>query len=356
MIRPFQVCNMKKAIEGGNSMRKVLFIVVIIAIVFIAGCKDEGDVGKDNEKDDDKNAAYALTGLSADGSTDNRMVAVMVNNHPKARPQTGLSQADIVFEMLAEGNITRFLALYQSELPDVIGPVRSAREYYFDLAQGYNAIYVHHGAADFINQKIKDKGIDHLNGSLYDNDGNLFKRETFRKAPHNSYLQTDAIYEIAEDKGYDVTATYESLPFLETDAEIAGSPAPKVTVSYANNSNEMIQYIFKEDSGTYKRYNGEQQTVEMDTEEPIEINNVFIIEASHQVIDQEGRRAIDLESGGEAYLLQNGVMQEVQWENRAGRIIPVKNSKEVPFVPGKTWINVIPQQPGLQDIVTISSD
>ncbi|WP_289890997.1 DUF3048 domain-containing protein [Virgibacillus pantothenticus] len=339
-------------------MKKVLFVLFTLMLVFIAGCKDEVNNNQDkhSELSKDQDSTYAFTGLPADGPTNNRMVAVMVNNHAKARPQTGLSQADIVFELLAEGNITRFLALYQSELPSVIGPVRSAREYYFDLAHAYDAIYVYHGAADFIDQMIQDKGIDHLNGSLYDNDGILFKRESFRKPPHNSYLQLNALYDKAEEKGYDVTAAYEALPFAEAGSEVTGTPATLAKVGYSNNPSEVVQYTFRQDSGSYIRSNGQQQTIDMETEEPIEVSNVLIMEAHHEVIDQSGRRAIDLDSGGKAYLLQKGVLQEVEWKRQAGRIIPVKNGKEVPFVPGKTWINVIPKQPGLQEIVTISSE
>src|SRR5699024_9177080 len=125
----------------------------------------------------------------------NRAIAVMINNHPQARPHAGLSKADIVFEILAEGDITRHLALFQSEQADVIGSVRSAREYYFELANGYDALYVYHGAANFVNDMIKSRKIEHLNGALYDNDGKLFKRESFRKAPHNSFLLFDGVYD-----------------------------------------------------------------------------------------------------------------------------------------------------------------
>ena len=69
----------------------------------------------------------------------------MVNNHPKARPQSGLHKADIVYEILAEGDVTRFLPYFQSEKPENIGPVRSARDYYIDLAKGLNALYIAHG-------------------------------------------------------------------------------------------------------------------------------------------------------------------------------------------------------------------
>src|SRR5699024_11666061 len=98
------------------------------------------------------------------------VVSVTVNNHTKERHESRISKADIVYEMLVEGDITRFLALYHSEEPKVVRPVRSAREYYFDLADGYDALYVYHGAADFVNDMIEDRGFDHLNGSKFDDD------------------------------------------------------------------------------------------------------------------------------------------------------------------------------------------
>ncbi|GGM29096.1 putative lipoprotein YerB [Paraliobacillus quinghaiensis] len=293
---------------------------------------------------------YPLTGERTDQEVDNRIVSVMVNNHPKARPQTGLSQADIVIEILAEYNITRFMALFQSEQPDVVGPVRSARPYYFNTADNYDALYVYHGAAGFIEDMLKNGAADYLNGAYYDNDGHLFERADFRVAPHNSYLQFDAVYEVAEKKGYEVTVNHEPLPFLEEDDEINGTAVSEISFNYTSTP---VRYVYDAASEVYLRYNGEEQTVELDTEEAIQLDNVFLVETHHEVIDDSGRREVDLESGGNAYLLQKGTLQKIQWENRDGRIIPVRDGEEVGFVPGKTWINIIPEDPGLSGVEEI---
>ncbi len=93
-----------------------------------------------------KEAEAPLTGLKTEQKlAKRRPIAVAVNNHPKARPQSGLSKADVVIEALAEGRITRFLAIFQSEMPETVGPVRSAREYFVTLSGGFNSIFVHHG-------------------------------------------------------------------------------------------------------------------------------------------------------------------------------------------------------------------
>lgn len=292
---------------------------------------------------------YPLTGIETDEEVNNRIISVMVNNHPSARPQSGLSQADIVFEILAEGHVTRLLALFHSESPDVVGPVRSAREYYFDTANHYGALYVYHGAANFIEDKLRSGAVDNLNGAYYDNDGHLFKRESFRVAPHNSYLQFNAVEEVALEEGYEMEMDYESLPFLsdEQSDELIGEFVSEVTFNYGS---DLIRYVYDEQLEAYLRYNGEEQTVELNSETPITLDNVFIIETAHQVIDDQGRRDIDLTSGGNAYLLQKGKLQRIQWESHDGRIVPVREGESVGFVPGKTWVNVIPTSPGLSGV------
>lgn len=327
-------------------MRKqyIIILTVVIALMIVACSKkdEEGQLPKnsDGEQISEENY-YPFTGLATEEEASNRAIAIMVNNHSQARPQTGLSDADIVFEMLTEGNITRFLAIYQSTAPEVVGPVRSAREYFFTLADGYGAIYVYHGAATFVNDMINSRGIENLPGAIYDNDGHLFVRESFREAPHNSYFQFSSAYDVAAEKGYATHMQYDPLPFLDNDEEVLGEDANYVRINYAPNDS-FVEFKYEETDGHYTRYNDGEMSVELNTDIPIQVDNVLIVETEHQVIDDEQRRFIDIESGGPAYLLQQGKVQQLEWENKNGRIIPVKDGQVVPFTPGKTWINFIP--------------
>lgn len=351
-------------------MKRVGFIILLIISLLIACEEENHDASTNTQKqpgvdkkeqvtDSRSQEIYPLSGtISEDGDIDQRPIGVMVNNHRSARPQSGLSNADIVYEVLAEGTITRFLAIYQSELPEVVGPVRSAREYYADIANGYNSIYVYHGAANFVNDIIASKGIDHLNGSIYDNDGHLFKRESFRKAPHNSYLQLSAVNEVASEKGFEISNSVEPFEFLtNTDVEgLTGDSANRIEVVYSSNPTNVVEYIYQEDKGTYTRLSDGVQTVELQTDQPIEVENIFVLETGHEVIDDAGRRAVDLTSGGSAYLIQHGQYQKVEWENRDGRIVPIKDGKELGFIPGMTWVNIVPSSdPGMEQAVTISN-
>jgi hypothetical protein len=348
-------------------MKKVYMIMSLLLIILVGCSKDKNDsevneANQDGEKEveqqeHDYKDVFPLTGIGTNEGADRRIVSVMINNHSVARPQSGLTQADIVFEILAEGGITRFLALFQSEQPEVVGPVRSAREYYFELATGYDALYVYHGAADFVDDMIENRGIDYLNGAVYDNDGNLFKRESFRKAPHNSYLQFNAVYDIAESNGYDIISTIEPLHFLTDDATITGEAAKQIAIKYPGRSaTDVVEFSYDQTSEKYIRFEDQNQTVELNSEKPIEVDNLFIVEAYHEVIDDAGRRAVDLTDSGNAYLIQKGKVQQLEWKNDNGQIIPVKDGEPVGFVAGKTWINVVPSNPGLEQAIVISDE
>ncbi|PKC50181.1 hypothetical protein RhiirA1_487131, partial [Rhizophagus irregularis] len=128
-----------------------------------------------------------------------RPIIVTINNHPAARPQSGIGSADVVYEMLAEGDVTRFLALFQSEIPENIGPVRSARDYFIELASGLDAFYIAHGYSPEAQTMLVNGIVDNINGMQYD--GTLFIRSKDRYAPHNSYISCENVKLGAEKVG-----------------------------------------------------------------------------------------------------------------------------------------------------------
>lgn len=359
--------------------RKARLFILLLLIIGIAlvGCKkkeetEENENNNNNNNEPELNLTednnedeiveeeefkyvYPLTGIKTNEDVSNRPVGVMINNHPAARPQSGLSKADLVFEILAEGATTRFLALFQSEMPDIVGPVRSAREYYFELARDYDALYVYHGAANFVNDMIINRGIEHLNGAYHDNDQKLFKRESFRKAPHNSYLLMDNAYDFAQAKGYEITSNLQALDFLPEEEElIKGSQANHAKIGYIGKQPYYrVEYKYDEESKAYIRSSDGVEDKELNDDSPLLAHNLLILETYHEVFDNDGRRKIDMKSSGKALLLQRGKMQEVTWENRDGIILPVKDGEVLPLVPGKTWINVVPS---LEQSVEISTE
>lgn len=338
----------------------LLSVSAVVLMIGGAGCQKDEDSTKPKpadhvkapEKEKEKTElkhTYPLTGKKTNKVTDERVFSVMINNHWKARPQSGLHKADLVYEVLAEGELTRFLAVFQSEKPKVVGPVRSARDYFIELSQGYHAFYVHHGWSPEAKRILEGSNskVDSLNGLFYD--GTLFHRASFRKAPHNSYIAYKDIMKGLKKKGYDNKDKIKALPFLKPNEikALTGDKASKVLITY--NSSESVGYTYDAAAKRYARSSNGKPTIDRETKTPIELDNVFIVETSHKIIDNYGRREVDLTSGGKGILLQRGKAREVSWENKDGRIIPSGTG----FVPGKTWINIIPTQPGISKNVSI---
>jgi hypothetical protein len=340
--------------QGVAKMRKKWIAVLAAAMVLTAGCssketeKKEATEHKEKEIEVDEVVApeelpyqFPLTGVGTAEESSDRAVAVVVNNHPKARPQSGLHKADVVHEVLAEGDVTRFVAIFQSEQPEKIGPVRSAREYFIDLASGFDSFFIAHGYSPEAKEMLEGGAIDNINGMQYD--GTLFKRADFRKAPHNSYITYKNIVKGAETRGYALDELPASAVFLSSEeAEgLEGTPAEEFMVKYGSPSFDAI-YEYDTDEQKYHRFNGSEETVDLETKDPVLLDNILVVQMDHQVIDSAGRRVIDMASGGKGYLFQKGKVNEIQWKNEAGRIVPYKDGVKAGFVPGKTWINIVP--------------
>ena len=344
-------------------MLKKSWLMLVLIFVVLTGCsgnKEETIIEKPKDTDEEvvdtkPLNTYPLTGVGTDEEVDHRAVSVMINNHPKARPQSGISKADIVYEVLAETNITRFLAIYQSEFPENIGPIRSARDYYIELAKGYESLYIFHGWSPDAKKLIQSDYIDHLNGLTYD--GTLFKRSSERKAPHNSYTTYENILKGAEKEGYKMEGNTPAYTFFNDDETglISGEEYTVANISYGSADYD-VTYKYDAATEKYTRYTAGVKTEDDETEDPVLLDNILIVEAVHKVIDNKGRRKIDLSSGGDAYLLQKGKRLEIKWENKDNRIVPVSGGTEVKLVKGKTWINIIPDQPGLNKSVKLSSN
>jgi Protein of unknown function (DUF3048) N-terminal domain/Protein of unknown function (DUF3048) C-terminal domain len=346
-------------------MLKRWLMITAIALLLVVGCSKKDEVvgsqeentGNEviepevNDQEKEQPFHFPLTGVGSSTEVEGRAVAVMINNHPAARPQSGLNKADIVYELLAEGDVTRFLAIFQSEQPDNVGPVRSARSYYIELAKGFDSLYIAHGNSPDAKEMLDSGYIDALNGLYYD--GTLFKRASFRKAPHNSYITYDHILKGANQKGYEMEKAPTSLTFLTADEvkEISGEAANQVSISYYDQLfNSRFEY--DETLQKYKRFSNGEQSVDYETEDPILIDNLLIIETKHLIIDNSGRRDIDFTTGGKAFLVQKGKKIDVEWRNVEGRILPYKNGKVAGLVPGKTWINVMPTNPGIEQSIS----
>ncbi|WP_334074986.1 MULTISPECIES: DUF3048 domain-containing protein [Paenibacillus] len=286
-----------------------------------------------------------LTGMPLNEPLTRRPLAIMINNAPAARPQSGLGGADIVYEVLAEGGVTRLVSIFHSRADEAkIGPIRSIRPYMIELGESYHGVLVHAGASNdayAILQREKKEDLDEIT-----NAGSFFWRDKSRKAPHNLYSNAEKLLEGADKRKYKTEDT--SVPaytFLKEDDLVAGDPATSVEIKFQLD-NYKVTYEYDAGSKLYKRYINGSPHNDLETGETLTASNVVVLGADHKIMDDVGRLSVDLELGGQAILFQRGKMIRGQWIHRPDDVIRfVKDNREVPLAPGTTYFNVVPNQP-----------
>lgn len=178
------------------------------------------------------------------------VTGVMIENSDAARPQSGLSSAGVVFEALAEGGITRFLALYQEGEPGSIGPIRSARPYFIDWLLGFDAAYAHVGGSPQALNEITADNVKDMNEFYY---GSSYVRIPQRQAPHNVYTSYSNLLAIEKSKGW-TTSNFDGFP-RKADAPSKTPTAASINLSpsYADMN---VHYQYNSANNSYERSEG----------------------------------------------------------------------------------------------------
>jgi len=290
-----------------------------------------------------------LTGLPVQQEITNRPFAVMINNLAPARPQSGMTKADVVWELLAEGGITRFVVIFQSqEFADPIGPVRSIRPYFIEVGDFYNAIHVHAGASNdgfAILQKQKKHDLDEIT-----NAGAYFWRDKSRKAPHNVYTDLEKLRAGATKLKYPLEASVPVMTFAENPVLALADSAAQVEIKFQLN-NYKVGYTYDPQTEKYARFINGEPHIDKNNNEQLTASNLVVIRTKHRAYDKEGRLEVDLTSGGDALLFQKGKAIACEWVRENGIIRLKKDGKELPFVPGVTYYHVVPNASPMTDLV-----
>ena len=271
------------------------------------------------------------------------VTGVMIENSPDARPQSGLKNSDVVFEAIAEGGITRFLVLYQQAKPQLIGPVRSVRQYDLDWLAPFNAGLAHVGGSAAALQEVRNgqwRDLDQFFNASY------YWRATDRYAPHNVYTSFGKLDVLNAAKGY---ATSSPVGFLRKDSTPAKTPTVtsiNVTISGALYNSS---YTYNRGTNTYDR--SQAGAPHLDREDgQISPRVLVVISVHEQTIMQDGKREqITTIGSGQGWVFQDGTEQVVTWhkDSQAGQLYFTDSSgAQVALARGQTWITAVPGNEG----------
>lgn len=285
---------------------------------------------------------------------DHKPLGVMINNAVPARPQAGLNKADVIYEIVAEGGITRFLAIYLSELPEKVGPIRSVREYYLVIVKELgDAMLMHIGYSPQAFSKIKDWNV--LSLGLAGADFYRDKRGNPDVATeHTAFASGKDLYTFGEAIKFNSLTPFRSWKFNESldlenlkkanylQADFWYEGDYSAVFKYDNNTKEYIRYSGIIDS------NPQILIDDLDKKE-VRVKNVVFQFANEVPIPNDEKNRLDYEllGSGNALVFRNGIVINAKWkkENLNSRTIFFNNDgKEIEFNRGKIWISIVPSR------------
>lgn len=268
-------------------------------------------------------------------------VAVMLENHVESRPAVGLEYASLIYEMIIEGDVTRFLAIFDlNNLPEKIGPVRSARPFFIDLAQEWNPVYFHAGGSQAALQQLKTSLMYNINEVSVD--GIYFWRDKMRLAPHNLFTSSELIKRAIMAKEIDTQADF--LPWLfkkEGPEKDETKLVKEIKVDFFGNPLYQVKYQYNQATNDYTRYLA-GKIHKTDQGIILKTKNIVLQYVDFKIIDDYGRLDVDLTSGGRAEVYRDGKKIDGFWKKSAGRTkFYNQENQEIEFNSGMIWLELL---------------
>ena len=334
-----------------NKVKKILCVLLVFCMIIpFASCKKEEEptteVPTETTTEPVLTNVNILTGEAnlSDDAIGKRPVSIMVENHPDARPQWGLSTPDIVCEGLVEGGITRMLWIY-SDVSEVekIGPCRSARNNYIEVAAAFDSIYGHFGgskhAYNLLNSDSTLDDIDFKDGEgKYDRD-----RSRGVATEHTAYTTGEWLVEAIEKKGLrtDIDKDYaKPFTFAESKRTLPGGECNNVYVAFSSSYKHTFTYDAED--GLYYNYMNSNRMMD-DNGTQMAVSNVLVLNCNVTYYDTQYAEW-NLTSGT-GYYASNGTYEEITWE-KGGTHDMFKfmdaDGNELQFNTGKFWIGFVP--------------
>ncbi|EFI41666.1 DUF3048 domain-containing protein [Peptoniphilus sp. oral taxon 386] len=335
-------------------MNKTKLITTLLLSFTLCACSSNGaseSSNKVNEPVKEEIHYYApLSGIETEKNISKEPVfAVMIDNHPDATPQSGLNDAEIIYEFKAEGEYTRFMALFMKNHVDVLGPVRSARPYFVDTAKEYDAIYAHWGGSDAGYMEIETVGLKDLDGIYLEGSTYYRNKEVKKKRPHDGYTSYDLLYSAAKDFNYleDLKEVkgfkFDTSENLDTlNLQMGDSPATKLSLDFFKHYNMTFEY--NEETKTYLPIRNGENVIDERDGSNVSAKNIILEFAKSSITGPKDTLTIEHIGSGNGKLFTQGKVIDITWEKPSKKektIFKTTNGEEIILAPGLTFIEVL---------------
>lgn len=343
----------------------IFFLIILIIIVLVAAGyavyvryfkkgQNQGNNQQNNlptinysKTPEIKKIASKLDGILYPEDVANRHpLAIMVENHPDARPQSGLNKAKVVYEAVTEGGITRFMAIFGPEGAEKVGPVRSARTYYLDWALEYDAFYAHVGGNLDALKLIPTIGLKDLDQFRYGTQAYWREPQAGKATEHTMYTDTSKLWEIAKNNNWDMSANFTALEFKDEAPKEQRPELASATIDFSS-PNFKVKWVYDRENNNYKRELAGIAHNDAQSGEQLTAKNIIIQEVQRWYapteINEEGW-AMKTVGSGKAKILIDGKVYDATWkkDSRNSRTKYYDNNDvELKLNPGNTWVSIV---------------
>lgn len=332
----------------------ILLICSLTLCLFSCGKKENSK--KDMAKTASGEICNPLTGESDFNAkaAGKRPIAVVLNNAPPARPQWGLCSPDIVVEGLAEGGITRMLCLFSdvNQIPK-FGSVRSARHDFIEVAEGFDAIFVHWGGSPFAYDAIDKRNIKDIDGMK---NATYYARDNSRNVgiEHRGYTTGKNIKKAINDLGIreEIKNSYnQPFTFNKKDTKY-DNECSSIKISFSNNYNHTFKY--NSDENKYYNYMNSNKMKDADGKQMSVSNVIVLYFPSYKIINSHNCIDMDL-TGGKGVIASNGTYKNITWKkgNTPKNMISLydEDGKELKLNKGKSYIGLVPSEKASKTVI-----
>ena len=327
----------------------VLLLGIALLIAFKAGLFSKNDSEPTPKKENNEPVEEVKKLQIVDENSTSRPYAVMINNINVARPlQSGLQDAYIIYEIIVEGGITRYMALFLDQDTERIGSIRSARHYFLDYALENDAIYVHHGQSPQASRDFTALGVDRIEVS--ENKTGWRDRSLNVSSEHRLFtsivMLENGLGNKRTERNKDLLLNY-SIDEIDMSGIEGATPASNVSIKYSGSITSSYEY--DSESKTYKRFvNGDAHT-DYVTKEQYTFKNIITYQVDNYTLDDgenKGRQEIENIGSGTGYYISNGYAVPITWQ-KSSRSDQTKyyyeNGEELKVNDGNTFIQIQPE-------------
>ena len=280
-------------------------------------------------------------------SGSDRSIAVMIDNQSGARPQAGLNDAYMVYDIIVEGGLSRLMAIYKGKDLEKIGPVRSSRHYFLDYALENDSIYVHYGWSPKAESDISKLNVDNINGLTH---SDTFWRVKDKKAPHNAVTSSAKILDQAKRFGYNTQSNKESvLNYTTEEVNLEGEEVITATnVAMPYSKYYRAGFVYDETTKRYIRYEDRKEQLDWTTGEKITTKNIIITFAKNADLKDgtdKGRQELYNIGDLEGYYITNGKAIKIicsKSSRREQTVYKDLQGNEIKVNDGNTFIQICP--------------